>query len=119
LCFSYESFVVLLKGMWDTPSRERVFLMQAHVQIDLAFFMFVLPDGCLQVCLEIAMANPYVTLAAKSVACKIACAFCAGLYETLFPLLVKAGIQPVLLQVFLGPEPASKATLDKELVHMV
>jgi hypothetical protein len=66
-----------------------------------------------------AMANPYVTAVGIPVSCKTACAYCAGHYKTLKPLLAKEGVQSVLLQAFIGPEPAPKATLDKELVDMV
>jgi hypothetical protein len=37
LCFSLESFVVLLKQMWDSPNQESTYLTQTQREIDTAF----------------------------------------------------------------------------------
>ena len=105
--------------MWDAPTQESVYLTQAQLEIETAFLLFVLPDRCLQVSLELLLANPYSLPGTSPMACKSARAYCAGTYETLFPPLVKKGVQTVLLQVFLGPELTSTAELDKELVELV
>jgi hypothetical protein len=119
LCFSLESFIVLLKRMWDTPIRESVYLTQAQLEIEIAFLLFVLPERCLQVSLEMSLANPFSVPSIAPTACGNACAYCAGTYDTLFPPLVKTGVQSVLLQVFLGPDSATTAELDKQLVELV
>jgi hypothetical protein len=111
-----ESLVVQLKRNWDTTSRDSVFLIQAQKEIDQGLAIFVLADRCIQSAIEITMANPYLVNDDVPVPCGDACSYCTGLYATLFPTLIKYGVRSVLLQVFLGDDPVSKATLDKELV---
>ncbi len=72
---------------------------------------------CLQVALEMALANPYRVSINIPDADGHACTYCDGTYKTLFLMLVRTGVQLVLLQVFLGPEPADKDELNKELVE--
>jgi superfamily II DNA helicase RecQ len=119
LCFSLESLVVLLKRMWDTASKDTVFLIQAQKEIDQGLALFVLADTCLQSALEVVMANPYIKNDDVPPKCVDSCSHCTGLYTNLFPTLVKSGVWSVLLQVFLGEDSIAKATLDKELVDAI
>ena len=122
MCFSLESYVVLLKRLHSTAgSRESVYFKHQDTEMQKCLEMFVLPQQCLQSSLEVALSNPFLLVPSPPPApCGVACSYCAGTYDKLFPKLIKAGVRHILLQLFLGESPFDKRpTLEKDFVDAV
>jgi hypothetical protein len=121
LCISLKSFVVLLWRLYDNPgSHEASYFKAQEVDIFDCLDMFVTPCWCQQASLEKKMANPCVSESACPRSCLDSCTFCSGGYRTLFPKLVKSGVQSVLLNLFVDQSGMkSKPSLEKELVDAI
>ena len=123
LCLSLETFVVLLKRLYNNPSTNNDTLSYfATLEKDMqdALVMLVLPQFCLNVGLELKMGNPYIALPVRPPPCLDSCAYCTGRYRTLFPTIIKAGANTVLLQLFNGSNLMKMpAVLDKDLVDAI
>jgi hypothetical protein len=122
LCFSLESYVVLLKRLHNNPScnRDGSYFETLEADMQECLLAFVVPRFCLHSTLEMKMANPYLPVSSPPPPCGSSCSFCLGTYGTLFPHLCKNGVTTVLLQLFTGPNFMKTPTvLDKELVDAI
>jgi hypothetical protein len=123
LCLSLETFVVLLKRLYNNPaSNQDTSSYFATLQNDMqdAISMLVLPQFCLNAALELKMGNPYLVSQERPPPCLDSCAYCTGRYKTLFPTIIKAGVTTVLLQLFNGSNLMKMpAVLDKDLVDAI
>jgi hypothetical protein len=122
LTFSLESYVVLLKRLHDTPAANKQISYFKTQEADMhdCLLAFVLPQHCQQAGMELKQSNPYVPLSHVPVACVDACSYCLGRYKTMFPPLIRSGVQAVFLQLYFGVNPMKpRPTLDKELVDAI
>jgi superfamily II DNA helicase RecQ len=122
LCFSLESYVVLLKRLHDTPAANKQIPYFKTQEADMqdCLTAFILPQHCQQAWMEVKQSNPYVPLSRHPVACLDACAYCLGRYKTMFPTLIRSGVQTVFLQLYFGEHPMkNRPTIDKELVDAI
>jgi hypothetical protein len=70
LCISLESFVALLRCLYDNPgSQEATYFKAQEADIFDCLNMFDIPHWCQQASLEMKMANPYAAELARSAAC--------------------------------------------------
>jgi hypothetical protein len=120
LCLSLESYVVLLKRLFNNPSgnKDSSYFEQLENDMHECLLAFVLPQHCYHYTIEMKMANPYRTISETPVACLDACSYCLGKHKLIFPTLVRHGVTSVLLQLFIGPnQMKTRPVLDKDLVH--
>jgi hypothetical protein len=120
VCISLESIVILLKRLWNTSVKEDSYFVSQDADIRACLTLLVLPDYCLQATLEKRMSNPFDDVGEMPQPCEDACTYCLGKYETMFPKLVMAGVQTVLLHLFVGPlSMAGRPTIEKEFVNAI
>jgi hypothetical protein len=122
LCIYLESYVVLLKRLHDTPAANKQIPYFKTQEADMqdCLTAFILPQHCQQAWMEMKQSNPYIPLSGTPLPCLDACAYCLGRYKTMFPTVVRAGIQSVFLQLYFGENPMkTRPTIDKELVDAI
>jgi superfamily II DNA helicase RecQ len=122
LCFSLESYVVLLQRLHNNPAtnKDTSYFDTLETDMQECLMSFTIPQDCLHSKLEIKMANPYLNDAPVPTPCMSACAYCLGSYKSLFPSIIKSGVETVILQLFTGPNFMKTPTiLDKDLVDAI
>ena len=120
LCLSLETYVVLLKRLYDTTAagRKTKYFKAQVTDMQDTLELFVLPLHCIQSYLEMKLANPYLFVPPRPVACDVACTFCTGGYKKLFPKLEKDGVTTIILDLFVGRNAMQvPPVLDKALVE--
>ena len=133
VCGSLKSYVQLVGRLWLPEDRDQtrsdgamdLETYRTHCIDDLldVLDMFVLADDCLHVLLARRLANPFLPISDVPLApCSNdtpQCSYCSGSLVSQFPKLLKAGVQTVFFDIFLGDNATGHLTLGDSLITSV